>query len=275
MTEQYRELKDSIAFDPDPKDKELIKRKRMTEKVLIGISLVSAALTGAFFLTDFRLKNTFIFVTLILLVALYLYAKGISVKATAILQDKCDPVGYLSYYAALLENAGRRSDWGAHFYNVGAALCYAGRWDDARAVLDLFSHNITDNKALFRYRLLANMLAFHDGNKDEMMKQLGKLKGTRAAIDTTGELEKLYQQGLQMPIQLDILEKKDYRMGFEAFKDTEKSEKRDDTMLDQVNRSFFLYKLAKGMQDDYLTCKYGSFVGVNGGTMDIKNQIEL
>ena len=38
MTEQYRELKDSIAFDPDPKDKELIKRKRMTEKVLIGIS---------------------------------------------------------------------------------------------------------------------------------------------------------------------------------------------------------------------------------------------
>ena len=46
MTEQYRELKDSIAFDPDPKDKELIKRKRMTEKVLIGISLVSAALTS-------------------------------------------------------------------------------------------------------------------------------------------------------------------------------------------------------------------------------------
>lgn len=251
-----------------------MRSRRLTVKALHLLSVLGFIAAAAAVFLRFSYKNTVILTALLIVGFDYLASHDALLKAKRVLTERCDPAAYLSLYLAWMEQQPRVAN-GVHYYNVGRALYYDGDFDAAERLLTLFKENLRNNKDYFYYELLAVLLAFQAEDGEQVNRHLGILAALREKVDTAGEQETLYRQASQFPIMLDALQKGAYKMGFEAFDDVKTMQDNYKEPLRIAERSYFLYLMARGMGDDYLTHKYGKLVLQLGNKLWFAEEIEL
>ncbi len=272
MGAYVEELLKTVNIEIRQEDEKYAERYASVLKTAVTAAFALICVSVFLFMLKSGIKFTGLFLTLLVVVFVYLHIKRTKEHTEQILYENCDPLKYLSRYAALLKVSRRfGSTFDEHYYNIGSAFDYAGLDDEAFKLLDLFRNRCTDEKGAFMYELLAARIAFTDNNAEALKEHLSMATKLRKEFNTTQHQEKLYDNAMQLPIMLDIAEKKEYRKGLDAFAHTSKT--KFNNKLDELISNYFLYILGKGLNDDWLVEKHGNFVIENGGTMWHKEQV--
>ncbi len=271
-TPQYQDFIQSVEISATPEEQKIIKRYYTTATILKVISICSLSLAVLFIIA-----NSFVIVTggssklrfhvfaYVPVIIYAIYRIYFSKKIKNILLQECDPNRLLSLYSVLLSYANKRN-WEVHFYNLAQNLYYAGRFEDAEKVQSLLAKYCPSNKGRLYHAMIALDLAVHRQdleledvvNQCLMMYELG---------------EKVYLKGMRYFIYSGKMR---YPMYFQLFRDKKYEELYDgikvavlfrNSLLGEVKRNYYLYKIALLLGDNEKADEHKKFVMQNGGTL--------
>ncbi|MGI6177095.1 MAG: hypothetical protein ACOYJO_01380 [Eubacterium sp.] len=265
MNLTFKSILDASGFEFSDVDEARSHRTAKTVKALSGLTIASAVFCAAAYFTEMPHGTLSVPVLMVMVLALYQTTIGPKKRMIALLNDKCDPEVFMKKYMTFLASGISGSDWDEHCFNVAMALHSAGRFDDGKKVLEVFGKFSLNEKGRFRLALAKAFYAYEDGDAGVLSDALYSAKVERQKIDTTGPLEDMYREAEDLPVMLSVISKRDYKMGFEAFAEhPDRSDHR--TNLAKVRLDYFLWTLAKGMDDDYLIKRYADEIMKIGGT---------
>lgn len=271
-TPQYQDFIQSVEISATPEEQKIIKRYHTTAMILKVISICSLSLAVLFIIansfviiTGGSSKLRFHILAYVPVIIYVIYRVSFSKKIENKLLRECDPNRFLSLYSMMLSYANKRN-WELHFYNLAINLYYAGRFEDAEKVQSLLAKYCPSNKGRLYYAMIALDLAIH--------KQDLEVEDVVHHCLIMDELRKKVH--LKRVVYFICLGKMRYPMYFQLFRDKKYEElyhgikiavSLRNSLLGEVKRNYYLYKIALLLGDNEKADEHKKFVMQNGGTL--------
>lgn len=190
------------------------------------------------------------------------------VKSTILVE--CNAERMLSVTTALIEYTSTDKAWGTHFYNIGSALYYAGRFNDVEKVIELMKRYRQSPLDHIKMTLLNCRLNYYYKNEiilqeycDDLRKQSKQLKHHRL-------LSEFFEEAMQYPILLQLEHQGSYELIYEMYRLGKSS-----SMLAMVKRNYYMHQAAMGMGNYESAEVHRDFVLANGGDFWYKKNLQL
>lgn len=270
--QQYKDIISTVDIQIQQADRQSANRYYKTASLLRSITGIFVIFTMVSLV--FRLKTQDIACVLMMISFLLFiwYRKTNSAKIRNILLRDCDPVRMLSFHMTLISNSSRNKAWRLHFYNICSALYYAGRFDDAKKVLALFSKYCSDNASRFSYELLCATLSYHEKDEAALSAHCNRLDELAKIVHPTGVFRSLYAEAMGYSILLQLENAKEYQKIYDMFQQGYTSY--HDSMLSEVKVNYIMYQMAMAMGDEQTAKQHGDFVLKNGGSLWYRKEVE-
>lgn len=273
MMQQYRELISTVNIDVQPEEQQAADhyyKTAMTLKLIAIFFLVFALVSVIFSLK----AKWIVYIIAILMVFLYAwYKEKSSASFRNILLNECNPQKMLSFYVALTAHSNHNKNWDTHFYNICKGLYYAGRFDDVKKVLALFSKYCSDNMSRLKYEIIRANLAFYEKDEDALLTCCDNIEKLAGMVKPKGNFNYLAVEAMTYPVLLKMENEKEYQKVYDMFQQETFSYYK--SMLSPVKKNYYMFKMAKAMGDEETARQHGEFILKNGGSLWYRREIEL
>ena len=188
-----------------------------------------------------------------------------------ILRTECHPEHLLSWYGVLASYYKREKGWGEIFYNIGCALYYMGRIEDAKKIIFLLDKHCKYNTGyLFRY-LLSSHINLYEKKQDALKRDCNSLKQVSRRIllgkSAQGLVNSRFLESAILDQELEGNYEKVYGM-------CEAAKSYNNSMLFQVKKNYYMYQAAMKMGNTELAKIHRDFVLKHGETLWYKTDLE-
>lgn len=272
MMQQYKDIISTVDIQIQQEERQLANRYYKTVSLLRNMAGIFVIFTIVSLVFHLKIQDA----VSVLMVAAFLlfiwYRKTNSAKIRNILLKDCDPVRMLSFHMALIANSKQNKIWGQHFYNICSALYYAGRFDDAKKVLSLFSKYCEDNTSRFSYELLCAKFAYHDKEEAALAAHCGRLEELAKIVYPKGAFQVLYKETIGYGALLQLENAGEYQKIYDMFRQGYTSYY--NSMLSEVKANYIMYQMAMAMGDEQTAKQHGDFVLKNGGSLWYRKEVE-
>lgn len=231
---------------------------------ILRIALVAAAV---FFLFSLKTHTVLPYAAgaaaVLLAVCYYGHRTVFSGKLRALLTRDCDPNHFLSYYCAVLQAAGRQKKWESHIYNVVEGLFYAGEFEKAQHLLQLFEEECRSVEGDFRHDLAGAFLAYQSGDLPLLQKYAALLGNESRRVRMNGELCDELDEARALPGFLELEISGQWKELYDA---VSRARFYDALPLGQLKKQVYLEKAARGMQDEEKAGMHRNYVREHAGS---------
>lgn len=269
MTQQYQDIQAIVNVEITEDDRKYVRSHvRMTHVVLVMMT-ISVAIMLFLWVTDGPGLWPAIIATYLLLAVHYILKHRFRSKLWGKLIKDCRPDLFLGRYLATLERAKKSKVWERHLYTVGNTLMFAGRTEEAKALLELFSKYCPDNWGRMYFTILAMSIAYKEQNLELMTMHAQTMEQLLVKFKPKAELKVFAQESLKNVKKLEL--ELDGR--FEELQDLLSKERPPVGNLQLVKRNYGLYKIAMGLGKTEEASEYKAVVLEKGGTTFYKKEL--
>lgn len=282
MMRQYEEMISLVDIDIREEDKKACKQYICIMNgikviyfilLIILLFLIFMNFTGNSLLMEkYEQFNSVIMLLLVFNFFLYYCNKKRFIKKTReILQEQCDPEHMISWCGALTAYAKREKGWGEHYYNVGCALYYVGRIEDAKKIVLLMDKYLMTERDLFLRRLLSAHIDYFEKNQEELQRDCEILTSLSKKITLNKMMTFFLNASLSQFRFLNLEQQGRYDELYAAY---QVSYSYYNSMLVEVMKNYYMYQAARHTGKNELAESHRQFVLKNGGTLWYKAALE-
>ena len=272
MMQQYKDIISTVDIQIQETDRQSANHYYKTASLLRSITGVFVIFAIVSLVFHLKMQDAAYVLMMISFLLFIWYRKTNSAKIRNILLKDCDPVRMLSFHTALISNSSRNKVWRLHFYNTCSALYYAGRFDDAKKVLALFSKYCSDNASRFSYELLWAKLSYYEKDEAALSAHCKRLEELAKMVHPTGAFRPLYTEAMTYPVLLQLENAKEYQKLYDIFQQGYTSYY--DSMISKVKANYMMYQVAMAMGDEQTAKRHRDFVLKNGGSLWYRKAVE-
>lgn len=270
MQQKYKDIVSVIHIETYSSDQKALKKYRVQCILLKSVGILDLLFIIASLVFD--LKTTVLATILAFcIVAVYWRHKGKCGKRLLnILQSKCDPVRFLSFYTLMLPHIRQEKYWEIHFFNVVCALYYAGRFKDSHKVLQVFDKYRTDIMSHFYYEWACAILAYYERNEEELLVHCENLSHIVEHNKSKRVFSVQYEKIQLCSLYLQAEKRGEYYSIYAILSHKGYFPHRC-SMLEKVSAHYMMYKAAMGLGEEEAAQEHREFILKNGGTLWVKN----
>lgn len=272
MMQQYKDIISTVDIQIQQEDRRSANHYHKMVSLLRNMTGIFVIFTIVSLVFHLKVQNAAFVLMMVAFLLFSWYRRTNSAKIRNILLKDCDPVRMLSFYMALIENSKQNKVWRQHFYNICSALYYAGRFDDAKKVLSLFSKYCADNTSRFSHELLCVNFAYHEKEEAALPVHCSRLEELAKIVHPTGAFQVLYTEAMGYDALLQMENAGEYQKIYDMFRQGYTSYY--DSMLSEVKANYMMYQMAMAMGDERAAKWHGDFVLENGGSLWYRKEVE-
>lgn len=269
MTKQYEDIQAIVKMEITEEDRKSVRNKVRFTLIILVMMLILVVVMLALWVTDSLGLWPVIGLTYFMLAIYYIVKYKIQSKLWSKLTMDCRPDLFLQNYLTILERTKKSRQWEMHLYIIGNALLFAGRKEDAKALLDLFSKYCPDSKGRMCFTILAISVAGMEQNRELLAMHAKNLEQLLAQSKPNARFKTLAQETIKSAKKWEL----EFGGRFEELQDLIAQERPPVGNLQLVKRNYNLYKIAVGLEKMEEASEYKKVVLEKGGTTFYK--IEL
>lgn len=269
MTPQYQDIQAIVNVEITEDDRRYVRGYVRMLRIAIVVMLISVVTMLVLWVTDGPGLWLAIIATYFMLAVYYILKHRFRTKLWSKLIVDCRPDLFLGRYLATLERAKKSKAWERHLYTVGNTLMFAGRTEDAKALLELFSKYCPNNKGRMYFTILAVSIAYKEQNMELLTMHIQTMEQLLGQFKANGELKVFAQEAIKHSKKLEL------ELGgqYEELQDFISKERPPVGNLQLVKRNYHLYKIAMGLGKTEEASEYKAVVLEKGGTTFYKQEL--
>lgn len=275
MSKLYKELAKIIDFEPDKDEEVRAERYCKSLRVIANILISAVIILGIATIFCIYAEISWAFYGYLIFAILSLilfkcYQRKYGARVNHLANDECNINKALTAYMVMARYYKRKTKRaGVLLLNISGVLCYLGKIEEAKKVLDLIrKYCDTPEGNAYRVSMYA-MIASRDKDKEAVVQYVNELE---EIISKAGSPYMITSYNIisKYPLIMEAEEKGDYIKALELLKINEEK----DSILKKVNVNYRLYKVAMvaGMEEE--AAKHRAFVVENGGDTIYKKEFE-
>ena len=269
MTKQYEDIQAIVKMEITEEDRKRVRNNVRFSLVILVMMLISVVVMLALWVTDSSGLWPVIGLTYFMLAIYYIVKYKIQSKLWSKLTVDCRPDLFLQSYLTILERTKKSRHWEMHLYTVGNALLFAGRKEDAKALLDLFPQYCPDSRGRMCFTILAISVAGMEQNRELLAMHAKNLEQLLAQSKPNARFKALAQETLKSVNKLEL----ELAGRFEELQDLLSKERPPVGNLQLVKRNYNLYKIAIRLGKKEEASEYKRVVLEKGGTTFYKQEL--
>ncbi len=269
MTQQYQDIQAIVNVEITEDDRKYVRSYVRMTHVVLAIMVISAVTMLVLWVTDGPGPWPAIIATYLMLAVYYILKHRFRSKLWSKLTVDCRPDLFLRSYLATLERAKKSKAWERHLYTVGNTLMFAGRTEDAKALLELFSKYCPNNKGRMYFTMLAMSIAYKEQNMELLTMHTQTMEQLLGQFKANGELKVFAQEAIKHSKKLEL----EFGGQYEELQDFISKERPPVGNLQLVKRNYHLYKIAMGLGKIEEASEYKELVLEKGGTTFYKKEL--
>lgn len=227
------------------------------------------------FATLFNLKSKEIIglAAAICTVIYFKYKKRFSKRFWNHIYEECDSATALEMYGTLISHANDRHQlvWEMSFYNLANILFYDGRIEDARNVQSLLKVHSSGTISDLCCEIIGARIALYELDRKKLETHCANIRFILIRKTVDKSLRRAAQKRLMSLTFLCMWEEGEYEQLYGQLKNAISFDKK---MITEVERNYYLYKVAFAMGNSEKMKEHKVFVCENGGTLWYRNAIE-
>jgi len=269
MTQQYQDIQAIVNVEITEDDRKYVRSYVRMTHVVLAIMVISVVIMWVLWVTDGPGLWPAIIATYLLLAVHDILKHRFRSKLWSKLTVDCRPDLFLKRYLVTLERAKKSRVWETHLYTVGSTLMFAGRTEEAKALLELFHKYCTDSKGRMCFTVLAMSVAYKEQNLEGLRMHAQTVEQLLAQFKPNAQIKAIAQESLKNVKKLEL--ELDGR--YEELQDLFAQERPPVGNLQLVKRNYYLYKIAMGLGKTEEALKYKAVVVEKGGTTFYKMEL--
>lgn len=253
MSKLYNELKNIIDFEPDCEEEIRAEKYCKSLHVIADILISAVIILGIATIFCIYAEMLWVFYVFLIFTILSLvlfggYKRKLGVRVNSLVNDECNINKALTAYMVMARYYKRKTKRaGVLLLNISGVLCYLGKIEEAKKVLDLIrKYCDTPEGNAYRVSMYA-MIASREKDKEAVAQYVNELE---ELISKAGSPYMITSYNIisKYPLIMDAEENGDYAKALELLKIDEEK----DSILKKVNVNYRLYKVAKvaGLEEE-------------------------
>ena len=270
-TQQYRDLAALIDIPKFPQEEKSVKKYWLTVNILKIVTICALVFEIISTILDLDIKSL-VGIAAVVLLIIYLWYRCKSMKKFRdILFESCDPVRALAWYGNLIFYTRRKSNWELHFYNVAILLYYSGRIEDAKKVQLLQQKYCPGNLGRMYYEMIEAKLALYMMDREKIENHCSNMYQLSKSVRLKGMMRYLYMERMQYPMLIQMRDRGEYTELYNYILHAVSVRK---SLLTEVERNYYLYKVASILGDSEKMHEHRAFVIQRGGALWHRQEME-
>ena len=197
MTKQYEDIQAIVKMEITEEDRKSVRNNVRLRLIILVMMLISVVVMLALCVTGSVGLWPVIGLTYFMLPIYYIIKYKYSSRLWSKLTMDCRPDLFLQSYLTALERAKKSRHWEMHLYTVANALLFAGRKEDAKALLDLFPKYCPDSRGRMCSTILAISVAGMEQNRELLAMHAKNLEQLLAQSKPNARFKTLAQETLK------------------------------------------------------------------------------